>query len=76
MLQKKILKKLGIFFASITLTLGSVFHSSCTFLDIDPYITDLFTLDSVFAKQEYAERYLYNIYSYVVDNGSFRGNQG
>lgn len=76
MLQKKILKKIAILFASAFLTLGSMFYSSCTFLDIDPYITDLFTLDSVFAKQEYAERYLYNVYSYIIDNGSFRGNPG
>ncbi|MDD4459515.1 MAG: RagB/SusD family nutrient uptake outer membrane protein, partial [Proteiniphilum sp.] len=74
MIQKKILNRISILFASITLTLGSIFHTSCTFLDIDPYITDLFTLDSVFAKQEYAQRYLYNVYGYVVDNGSFRGN--
>lgn len=60
----------------ILLTGGSLFQSSCTFLDIDPYITDLFTLDSVFAKQEYAEKYLNNVYSYVVDYGSFRGNPG
>lgn len=76
MLQKKILKKVLILFASINLTIGSMFYSSCTFLDIDPYITDLFTLDSVFAKKEYAQDYLYNVYSYVVDNGSFRGNPG
>jgi hypothetical protein len=76
MIQKKILNRILILFASITLTLGSTFNTSCTFLDIDPYITDLFTLDSVFAKQEYAQRYLYNVYGYVVDNGSFRGNPG
>ena len=76
MLKKKILKKITILFASATLSIGSLFYSSCTFLDIDPYITDLFTLDSVFAKQEYAQKYLFNVYSYVVDNGSFRGNPG
>jgi len=74
MIPKKILNRILILLASITLTLGSTFNTSCTFLDIDPYITDLFTLDSVFAKQEYAQRYLYNVYGYVVDNGSYRGN--
>lgn len=76
MLQKKILRKFTILYASITLILSSMLYNSCTFLDIDPYITDLFTLDSVFAKQEYAEKYLYNLYSYIVDNGSYRGNPG
>ena len=76
MLKKKIFRKSIILFSGAFLAVGSMFYSSCTFLDIDPYITDLFTLDSVFAKQEYAQRYLYNVYGYVVDNGSFRGNPG
>ncbi len=60
----------------ITLTLGAINYSSCSFLDIDPYITDLFTLDTVFSKQEYVQRYLNNVYSYMIDNGSYRGNPG
>ena len=44
MIPKKILNRILILLASITLTLGSTFNTSCTFLDIDPYITDLFTL--------------------------------
>ncbi|MDR1861079.1 MAG: RagB/SusD family nutrient uptake outer membrane protein [Bacteroidales bacterium] len=48
--------------------------SSCNYLDIQPYITDLFTLDTVFAKKEYTEEYLNNVYSYLTDNGSYRGN--
>ena len=74
MLQKRIIKKIFAPIAAVILTLGSIFYSSCNFLDIDPYITDLFTLDSIFAKQEYAQRYLNNVYSYLVDNGSSRGN--
>ena len=74
MLQKKLLRKLTILSASIFLALGSVFYSSCNFLDIDPYITDLFTLDTVFAKKEYAEKYLNNIYTYIADYGSCRSN--
>ena len=74
MLQKKILRKLTILSTSIILTMGSVFYSSCNFLDIDPYITDLFTLDTVFAKKEYAEKYLNNIYTYIADYGSCRSN--
>jgi hypothetical protein len=76
MIPNKIMKRLLILFVGITLTTGAIFNSSCTFLDIDPYITDLFTLDSVFAKKDYAQRYLYNLYGYVVDNGSYRGNPG
>lgn len=70
MLKKKILT----FFGAIALIGSIMFQSSCNFLDIDPYITDLFTLDTVFAKQEYTQKYLNNLYSYLVDNGSFRGN--
>lgn len=50
-------------------TLSASFHS-CTFLDIDPYISDLFTLDTVFAKKEYTQKYLNNVYSYLIDYGS------
>ncbi len=71
MLKKKIITPLTV----ITLTIGTMmFHSSCNFLDIDPYVTDLFTLDTVFAKQEYVQQYLNNVYSYLIDNGSYRGN--
>jgi hypothetical protein len=54
--------------------LGSGMFQSCNFLDIDPYITDLFTLDTVFAKRTYTLGYLNNVYSYLVDNGSSLGN--
>ncbi len=54
--------------------LGGGMFQSCNFLDIDPYITDLFTLDTVFAKRTYTIGYLNNVYSYLVDNGSSRGN--
>ena len=45
----------------------SGFFQSCDFLDIDPYVADLFTLDTVFAKKEYTEKYLNNVYSYLID---------
>lgn len=70
MLKKKIIT----FFATIALIGSMMFQSSCKFLDIDPYVTDLFTLDTVFAKQEYVQEYLNNLYSYLADNSSFRGN--
>lgn len=43
---------------------------SCNFLDIDPYITDLFTIDSLFVRKEYTEKYLLNVYSYLIDPGA------
>ncbi|MDR2472965.1 MAG: RagB/SusD family nutrient uptake outer membrane protein [Tannerella sp.] len=52
----------------------AISFSSCDFLDIEPYITDLFTLDTVFSKQEYAQAYLHNLYGYIIDNGSYRYN--
>lgn len=48
----------------------SFYFQSCDFLDIDPYITDLFTIDTLFIKKEYTQKYLNNVYSYLVDNGT------
>jgi hypothetical protein len=45
--------------------------SSCNFLDIDPYITDLTTMDTIFTKRDYVQRYLNNLYSYMPDYGAF-----
>lgn len=64
-----ILKKISIFSFALLFCLGGFFHS-CHFLDIDPYITDLFSLDTVFVKKEYTQKYLNNVYSYLVDYGS------
>ena len=71
-LKKKILTFLMVFSLTGTIT----FSPSCNFLDIDPYITDLFTLDTVFAKRVYAQRYLRNIYSYLMDDGTLVAYQG
>src|SRR3546814_571751 len=71
----KATRKTLVFLASASLMVTSGFFHSCSnFLDIDPYITDLFTLDTVFAKRTYTERYLNNVYSYLVDNGTPLGN--
>ena len=69
MIKKKIKKWLTYGFLT-TLGFGGMFHS-CNFLDIDPYINDMFNLDTVFAKKEYALQYLYNIYSYLPDEADF-----
>lgn len=69
MILKKIKKEILVIF--VTLSMGvSGFFQSCDFLDIDPYVADLFTLDTVFAKKEYTEKYLNNVYSYLIDYGS------
>ncbi len=43
---------------------------SCNYLDIDPYIHDQFTLDSVFTRREYTQKYLSNIYTHLPDYAS------
>ncbi|MDR1525531.1 MAG: RagB/SusD family nutrient uptake outer membrane protein [Tannerella sp.] len=60
--------------AVLSVTVSLLMNSSCNYLDIEPYITDLFTLDTIFKKQEYTQQYLNNIYSYLVDYGSYRPN--
>lgn len=57
-------------FFSLFITLSTTFQSCEDFLDIDPYITDLFTRDSLFVKKEYTQQYLNNIYSYLLDYGT------
>lgn len=78
MIQKyiSILKRslISFIFSTLLIINGGMFQACTHFLDIDPYITDLFTLDTVFTKRVYTERYLNNVYSYLVDNGSSLGN--
>ena len=71
-LKKKILMPL----VAISLTGIFMIPSSCSFLDIEPYITDLLTPDSIFAKRTYTQQYLYNIYTYMIDEGTHISNQG
>ncbi|WP_270087901.1 RagB/SusD family nutrient uptake outer membrane protein [Sphingobacterium sp. SYP-B4668] len=52
------------------LCLGSFGIHSCNFLEIDPYVHDQFTLDSVFNRKEYTQKYLSNIYSHLPDYAS------
>ena len=67
--MKKKIKNFIIALAFLGLGAPTVFQS-CNYLDIDPYITDLFTLDSVFVRKEYTQKYLTYLYSYLIDNGS------
>lgn len=64
-MKNYILKALFPFIIGFTFSI-----QSCTFLDIDPYITDLFTMDTLFVKKEYTQKYLNNVYSYLIDPGS------
>lgn len=43
---------------------------SCNYLEIDSYINDLPTLDSVFQRRETTMEYLANVYSFLPDGGS------
>jgi hypothetical protein len=73
MIRNKIIKKSVKTFAVLVMATGM---TSCNFLDIDPYITDLFTLDTVFTKRVYTEKFLFNVYSYMIDDGTYIANQG
>lgn len=42
---------------------------SCSFLDIDQYIYDLPSMDSVFMRKETTLQYLANVYSFLPDDG-------
>lgn len=65
-MKNKIRKSIFSLVVAMIIGISGSFQS-CNFLDIDPYIADLFTLDTVFAKKEYTEKYLNNVYSYMVD---------
>lgn len=68
-----------IFSTSVTgmlIWLFSLTYQSCNFLNIDPYITDMPTLDSVFQKRVTTLQYLYNVYSYMPNNGTSWNNDG
>lgn len=54
--------------AVIGLMLG--FSQSCNYLEIDQYINDLPTLDSVFQRRATTLQYLANVYSFLPDGGS------
>lgn len=69
MFKKLIHKGWAVSIALLTM-MGGLSFQSCNFLDIDPYVSDLFSLDTVFVKKEYTEKYLNNVYNYLTDYGS------
>ena len=72
MVCKKLINRVPALIIGAFIYLSSFFQS-CDFLDIDPYIHDLFTVDTLFANKEYTQQYLNNIYSYLVDYGAISG---
>jgi hypothetical protein len=61
-----------VLFIKLTTFLLIISGSSCKkFLDVDPYINDMFNLDTVFSKKTFAERYLYTLYNNIPDEGQF-----
>lgn len=46
-------------------------YQSCNYLDIDQYITDMQSLDTVFMKRETTQQYLYHVYSYIINPGEY-----
>ena len=68
------MKKILLFIITFVVILWG---SSCKkFLDVDPYINDMFNLDTVFSKKTFAERYLYTIYSTIPDDGDYMTSGG
>ena len=54
------------------LAVGFLFYLpySCDYLNVDKYFNDLISLDTVFARQEYLERYLWGAAGYLPGEGS------
>lgn len=48
--------------------------NSCNYLDMDSYFNDFTPLDSIFARQEYLERYLWGTAALLPNEGSLYGN--
>lgn len=61
-----------IYLPLITLLIGlcSCFMQSCNYLDIDQYINDMQSLDTVFQKKGLTEQFLYQVYSYLPSPGN------
>ncbi|WP_083714554.1 RagB/SusD family nutrient uptake outer membrane protein [Bacteroides bouchesdurhonensis] len=56
-------------FISLLIGLCTCFIQSCNYLDIDQYINDMQSLDTVFQKKGLTEQFLYNVYSYLPSPG-------
>lgn len=56
-------------FVALITVLCSCFMQSCHYLDIDQYINDMQSLDTVFQKKGLTEEFLYHVYSYLPTPG-------
>lgn len=56
-------------FIALLVGLCTCFMQSCNYLDIDQYINDMQSLDTVFQKKGLTEQFLYNVYSYLPAPG-------
>lgn len=65
-MMKKIFSTLA---TGCLLGLFALSYQSCNYLDIDEYINDMQSLDTVFQKKETTEEFLYHTYSYLVNPG-------
>lgn len=65
--MKKIVRKILIGFFSVVALISNI---SCSYLDMDEYFNDFIPLDSVFARQEYVERYMYGTAGLLPGEGN------
>lgn len=54
----------------------AIFNSCEDYLDIDKYVEDMLTLDTVFSKKNYTEEWLWNTYSFLNGRGAEIANKG
>ncbi|MGV6945188.1 RagB/SusD family nutrient uptake outer membrane protein [Sphingobacterium kyonggiense] len=54
--------------------LSTGIFSSCSYLDMDSYFNDFTPLDSIFARQEYLERYLWGTAGLLPNEGALYGS--
>lgn len=63
----------NILFAS-ALLLGATAQHSCKHLDMDAYFNDFTPMDSIFARQDYLERYLWGTAALLPNEGALYGS--
>lgn len=74
--MKKILKK-NIYIIGVVLGIMPFIFTSCNYLAVDEYFNDLTPLDSIFARQDYLERYVWGTAALMPAQGNmFQGSYG
>ena len=74
--MKKILKK-SLHILCTTLGIIPFMLTSCNYLAVDEYFNDLTPLDSIFARQDYLERYVWGTAALMPAQGNlFSGSYG